>query len=203
MTPTRRRIESALRDGGDTGTSDFDLNPGTEPARGPSSGTPPLRDAGVLVALWPGPDGLRLVLTVRSSALRHHPGQIALPGGKVEPVDGGPADAALREAGEEVGLPAASIALLGQLPTHRTVTGFSVTPVVGWVEGPFVPRPEPGEVAEVFTLPFAHAADPGNYRIATRRWRGVDRRYYVLAWGPYYVWGATARILRSLAGRLA
>jgi 8-oxo-dGTP pyrophosphatase MutT (NUDIX family) len=164
----------------------------------------PLREAGVLVALWPDPYGaVRLVLTRRSPALRHHPGQIALPGGKVEAGDDGPVAAALREAAEEVALPTASVRLLGTLPAHRTVTGFRITPVVGWIDGPFRPHPEAGEVAEVFTVPFAHVVDPANYTVVSRRWRGGDRRYWVVPWGPYYIWGATARILRGLADRVA
>jgi 8-oxo-dGTP pyrophosphatase MutT (NUDIX family) len=178
-------------------SSDFDLNPGTVlPA------DRVLREAGVLSAVWDGPEGPRLILTKRSSHLKHHPGQIAFPGGKVDPGDDGPVGAALREAWEEVGLPPAQVQVIGTLPPHETVTGFRVTPVLALVTGVFTPVPEAGEVEEVFTVPLAHVTNPANYRIERRRWRGQWRRYYAVPYGPYYIWGATARILRGLAERL-
>jgi 8-oxo-dGTP pyrophosphatase MutT (NUDIX family) len=179
------------------GSSDFDLNPDVT--------LPPnrkLRDAGVLIALLDDPDGLRLVLTKRNSALKHHPGQIAFPGGKVDPGDDGPVGAALRESREEIGLDPANVEILGALAPHETVTSFNVTPVVGRVLRPFTPVPEAGEVDEVFTVPFAHVTDPANYQIQSRLWRGSKRSYFVVPYGPYYIWGATARILRALADRM-
>jgi hypothetical protein len=89
------------------------------------------------------------------------------------------------------------------LPQHETITGFVVTPVLGMVSGDFAPVPEAGEVDEVFTVPLAHVANPANFRIERRRWRGEWRRYYAVPYGPYYIWGATARILRGLADRLS
>ncbi len=174
-------------------TSDFELNPGTV--------LPPgrvLREAGVLVPVMRG----QVVLTKRASGLKHHPGQIAFPGGKVDPGDSGPEAAALREAQEEVGLDPALVTVIGHLPRHETITGFRVTPVLAWVQ-PFEPVAEPGEVAEVFTVPLSYLADPANYRIESRRWRGTERRYYAVPWGPYYIWGATARMLRKLAEGLS
>ena len=179
-------------------SSDFDLNPGLQ--------LPPgrvLRAAGVLIAVRPGPLGAELILTKRSSRLKHHPGQIAFPGGKVDPGDDGPVGAALRESWEEVGLPQNRVTVLGTLPQHETVTGFLVTPVLGVVSGEFTPVPEAGEVAEVFTVPLAHVTNAANFRIERRRWRGEWRRYYAVPYGPYYIWGATARILRGLADRLS
>ncbi len=179
-------------------SSDFDLNPGLQ--------LPPgrvLRPAGVLIAVRTGPSGAELILTKRSSRLKHHPGQIAFPGGKVDPCDDGPIGAALRESWEEVGLPQDRVTVLGTLPQHETVTGFLVTPVLGVVLGDFTPVPEAGEVEEVFTVPLAYVTAPANFCIERRRWRGEWRRYYAVPYGPYYIWGATARILRGLADRLA
>ncbi|EIE50087.1 hydrolase, putative [Citreicella sp. 357] len=178
-------------------SSDFDLNPGALLPEGRK-----LRHAGVLAAFLPGDTGLDLLLTKRSSKLKHHPGQIAFPGGKVDPGDDGPVGAALREAHEEVGMPPDRVQILGTLPPHETVTGFLVTPVVA-LAGPFAAVAEPGEVAEIFRVPFAHVADPARYRIEGRRWRGQRRLYYTSPFGPYYIWGATARMLRALAGRIA
>jgi 8-oxo-dGTP pyrophosphatase MutT (NUDIX family) len=177
-------------------SSDFDLNPGTvlNPGRA-------LRPAAVLVPVLI--DRGTMLLTKRSSHLKHHPGQVAFPGGKVEEGDGGADGAALREAWEEVGLPPGRVEILGHLPPHETITGFLVTPVVGLIQGDFVPVPEAGEVEEAFAVPLHHVLTPGNFAIEGRMWRGVRRRYYAVPWGPYYIWGATARILRGLAERFA
>lgn len=180
-------------------SSDFDLNPAIRLPEGRR-----LRPAAVLVPVWLQENGPpRLILTKRASHLQHHPGQVALPGGKIDETDAGPEAAALREAEEEIGLPSSQVTALGRLPPHETVTGFTVTPILAVVRGPFVPVPEAGEVDEAFTVPFAHVMDPASYRIERRRWRGEWRRYYAVPWGPYYIWGATARILRGLAERAA
>ena len=175
-------------------TSDFDLNPGTVLSEGRK-----LRPAGVLVPLMMAPGGARLLLTQRSSVLKQHPGQIAFPGGKQDEGDADVTAAALREAHEEIGLDPANVEVLGHLPEHETVTGYLVTPVIGRVRAPFAPVPEAGEVAEVFDVPLHHVLRPASYRIEARYWRGTMRRYYTVPYGPYYIWGATARMLRALA----
>ena len=177
-------------------SSDYDLTPNTVLPK-----SPPLRPAGVLVAFRAGSNGPELLLTKRSSHLRHHPGQIAFPGGKVDPTDASATAAALREAQEEVALDPSSVEVLGTLEPHETVTGFLVTPVIARITGPFTPIPEAGEVDEVFFVPLAHVTDTAKFRIESRQWRGELRRYYTVPYGPYYIWGATARILRALADR--
>ncbi len=179
-------------------TSDYDLNAGTVLAEGRR-----LTPAAVLVAFQEGAAGLEVVLTKRASHLKHHAGQIAFPGGKIDPEDESPLAAALREAEEEIGLDRGNVDILGISEPHETVTGYTVTTVLGRIRAPFAPVPEAGEVDEVFAVPLAHVADPASYRVEGRIWRGHFRRYYVVPYGPYYIWGATARILRALADRMA
>ena len=141
---------------------------------------------------------------VRSpTALKHHPGQIAFPGGKQDEGDKDVIVAALREAQEEIGLPQDRVDVLGTLAPHETVTGFLVTPVFAFVTGPFEIVPEPGEVEEVFSVPIAHLLDEENYIVASRRWRGTRRHYFTVPYGPYYIWGATARMLRAWSALMA
>ena len=195
MTDIEARLREAL-DAPGRPSSDYDLNPVLR------QGAAKTREAGVLLPVWTRHAEPRLILTKRSSRLKHHPGQIAFPGGKVDPGDTDPVAAALRESEEEIGLSRSDVKVLGTLPAHETVTGFIVTPVLGLIDADFTPIPEPGEVEEIFTVPLSHVLDTARYSVQGRFWQRQMRYYYTVPFGPYYIWGATARMLRALADRV-
>lgn len=148
-------------------------------------------------------DGLHTVLlTQRTAHLRDHAGQISFPGGRVEAEDLSPTHTALRETEEEIGLKRDRIEILGFLPEYRTGTGFRVTPVVALVLPPFDIHPDPFEVAEVFEVPLAFLLDPANHKQHSIHHRGAMRHYFAMPYGDYFIWGATAGMIRSLTERL-
>jgi 8-oxo-dGTP pyrophosphatase MutT (NUDIX family) len=158
--------------------------------------------AAVLVALFPGPSGDPHVwLLLRPKALRAHSGQVALPGGKRDAEDPDLITTALREAEEEIGLPRAAVEILGEADDLVTGTGFVITPVVGWIHGPFEPVINAGEVSRLFSAPFATFRDTGLIElIPIESLRRMVRAYRVEG---EIVWGATAAILSALAERHA
>ena len=154
--------------------------------------------AAVLIPLVNRPEGLQVLLTQRSADLPDHPGQISFPGGRVEPDDPSHSAAALREASEEVGLPAVQVTLLGHLAEYETVSGFRVTPVVGWVEPPLTLKPDPVEVADIFEVPLAFLLDPANQQRHFRTLGTTRRDFWAIPYGERYIWGATAAMLLIL-----
>lgn len=158
----------------------------------------PLTRAAVLVPLLERPGGHVVVLTRRADHLPDHPGQISLPGGRIDPDDAGPLAAALREFREEIGGDPAQVAIAGYLPPLPVVTGFVVTPVVGFIERHAAFIPDPAEVAEVFEVPLAFLLDPANVRCGHRQVRGIELPVAEFVYGRWRIWGATAQILQSL-----
>ncbi len=160
-----------------------------------------LTPAAVLVAVTDAPEPM-LLLTRRPTTMRRHAGQVAFPGGRIDPGDSGPIEAALREAEEEVDLGRSHVEVLGILDTYETGTGFSITPVVGIIPPGIVLTPHAAEVAAVFEVPFAHAIDRANHELRHGEWQGRARRFYVIRHGENEIWGATAGIIVNLARRL-
>lgn len=158
--------------------------------------------AAVLVPVILHRSGPTMLFTQRTAHLRDHASQISFPGGRVEPGDESPVATALRETEEEVGLPRQQVEVVGFLPEYRTGTGFSVTPVVAFVEPPVVVSLDPFEVAEVFEVPLAFLLNPDNHQRHAMHYRGRDRRFYAMPYGERFIWGATAGMIRSLYERL-
>ncbi|RJS95058.1 CoA pyrophosphatase [Salinisphaera sp. Q1T1-3] len=174
-------------------------SPEDDARRDPSPGG---RAAAVLIGIVDAPMPY-IYFTERSATLTHHPGQISFPGGRIEATDASPAAAALREAWEEIGLVPERVRMLGQLPTYRTVTGFAITPCVGWIAPGRPCRPDDREVARVFGVPLAHAMEGANYRRHRHEHGGRRHRIYSLDHDANHIWGATAAMLCELARRVA
>ena len=199
----RSRLENRLdpvadwRAGREPARSDFDLNPGA-----PRFTPGPLKPAAVLIPIIADTTGARVLLTRRADSLTKHTGQVAFPGGRLDPGETA-VEAALREAREEVDLDPASVTVLGLSDSYETGTGYLITPVVGWIETLPPLTPSPAEVAEVFETPWDFLMDPANHsRDHLEAPQGVKRWFWAMTWNEQYIWGATAGIIRALRARL-
>ena len=175
----------------------------------------PPAQASVLIALIDNGGALDVLLTRRTDHLRDHAGQISFPGGRAEPEDADAAATALREAHEEVGLAPQQVELIGHMPTYTTVTHFVVTPVLGLVQPPFdasTTALDSFEVAEAFQVPLAFLMNPANHQRHTFSYEGGQRQFLSMPWTgldadgerrEYFIWGATAAMLRNLYRALA
>lgn len=177
--------------------SDFDLAPTFRP---PSEG--PSRPAAVLIGFTDLGDDLGVLLTLRPDTMAQHAGQIAFPGGRVDPTDAHPLAAALREAEEEIGLPGEQVEILGRISPYLTSTNYLVTPIVGLLAPGFTPTPDAREVAAVFETPAAFLMNPANHLRHERVYAGRSRPYYAMPHGGRYIWGATAGMLKALYDQL-
>ena len=162
------------------------------------------RPAAVLIGLIEREQGLTVLLTQRTDQLRDHAGQVSFPGGRSDPGDRDAVATALREAHEEIGLPPERVDVIGQLPLYTTITAYQVTPVVALVLPPPLGwRIDPGEVAAVFEVPLGYLMDPGNHQV--HRFEdpgGTARNFLSMPWQQYFIWGATAGVLKGLRDRL-
>ncbi|MFO1407465.1 MAG: CoA pyrophosphatase [Steroidobacteraceae bacterium] len=154
--------------------------------------------AAVLVPIVEQPHGLTLLLTQRASHLKHHAGQISFPGGRIEPSDPGPWEAALRETEEEIGLPRGHVTQAGWLGDHVVVSGYVVSPAVGFVRPGYTLSLDRTEVESVFEVPLEYALDASNYVARERTFAGRTFRGHDLPYEGRNIWGATAVMLGSL-----
>jgi len=164
-----------------------------------ATGAPP-RPAAVLMPIVIREEGAMLLFTRRTANLRDHAGQISFPGGSTEPGDASPIDTALRETEEEIGLARSRVEIIGNLPEYFTGTGYRITPVVGLVKPPFEVAPDPGEVAEIFEVPLAFLMDGMHHqrRTVASPWEDQRRTLYTMPYQHFFIWGATAGMLRNL-----
>jgi 8-oxo-dGTP pyrophosphatase MutT (NUDIX family) len=176
---------------------DLDLNPETWMRAGVKATTP----ASVLVPIVDRAEPT-VLLTLRTADLASHAGQVAFPGGKIDPTDESPIAAALREAREEVGLLPTLVEPIGYLDLYLTFSGFRILPTVGRVKPDFKLTLNPREVVETFEVPLAFLMTPGNHQRKTRDWKGFEREYYAIPYENRYIWGITAGILRNLYERV-
>jgi 8-oxo-dGTP pyrophosphatase MutT (NUDIX family) len=176
---------------------DLDL----DPALWEKAGVKATRPAAVLVPVVARSEPV-VLLTQRTPDLRSHSGQVAFPGGKIDPHDVSPEAAALREADEEIGLEKKFIEPIGYLDLYLTFSGFRILPLVARVDPGYRLTINPGEVADAFEVPLDFLMEPNNHQRLKRDWKGIERQYYAMPFGERYIWGVTAGILRNLYERI-
>jgi 8-oxo-dGTP pyrophosphatase MutT (NUDIX family) len=176
---------------------DLDL----DPALWERAGVNATKPAAVLIPVIDR-DTPTVLLTLRTADLASHAGQIAFPGGRIEPNDESPVAAAMREAGEEVGLAPNLIEPIGYLDLYLTFSGFRILPTVARVKPDFTIAMNPSEVVETFEVPLEFLMTPANHQRKSRDWKGVTREYYAMPFGDRYIWGITAGILKNLYDRI-
>ena len=191
----RARLNETSRQNAKRDTGDHVLNPDLGPY---AKWDGPPRDAAVLIGILERAQGPSVVLTQRTGHLKSHAGQVAFPGGKIDPIDNGPVEAALREAEEEIGLPPKVVEPLGNLAPYLTGSGYRVVPVVAAIQEVMPFQPNPDEVEDVFEVPLTFLMDPANHQKQSRVWQGRQRYFYAMPFGERYIWGVTAGIIRSL-----
>lgn len=199
MALTPDHIAAALALASSEVRSDFDLNP---EVRARQLSIHQRKPAAVLCGLRPMGDRLHVVLTQRAAHLKQHAGQVAFPGGKIDAGDASAEAAALREAEEEIGLAHREVEILGVLDPYLTSTGYTVTPYVGLIDPSWTPRPDPGEVESVFEPPLDFLMDPANRQRHHHDRNGYRRYFYAMPWKEFYIWGATAGMLKGLSDRI-
>ena len=161
-----------------------------------------LRSAAVLVPVMVREGEATLLLTQRTEELPAHAGQVAFPGGRIDPEDASPEAAAMREAHEEVALDPALVTPVGRLPDYLTGSGYRIVPVLATIAPGRALTPNPDEVDAVFDVPLSFLMDPANHRMESRIWQGRERFYYTMPFGERFIWGVTAGIIRSMFERL-
>ena len=177
---------------------DFQLNPDLREAVIENAKKP----AAVLLGLVERDGDARLILTKRTENLANHSGQIAFPGGKIDPEDVSAEAAALREAREEIGLDAGEVEVIGRLPDYHSGSGYIIAPVIAEVRSSAGFEINPGEVEYLFEVPLAFLMDRRNHQLGSRVFRNVERHYYEMPYGEHYIWGVTAGMIRVFHDRV-
>lgn len=162
-----------------------------------------LKPAAVLLPLVERPTGLHLLLTRRSTQLRHHPGQISFPGGRQDPEDENLIQTALRETHEELGIPASQIRVIGSLTPLNTISLYDVLPVLAQVDANYRLTLSPDEVEQAFEVPLSHLLNPAHHIALTLPRAGRSHTIYWIPWQDSFIWGATASMIRQLAQHLS